>query len=405
MKLKPLRPTPRLCLRKVILLAAAAVFVLLLLAAPRLPGAGVHAAGFCDDTGVSDISLAECRVLEEFYTSTGGANWTGVAKQGWLQDTTACTWAGITCTGDGTAVSSIIINAGNLSGPLPASLGSLSELTALDLTENQLNGALPAELGKLSKLEDLSLGSNQLSGQIPPELGDLSELQNLDLGNNLLEGAIPEELGKLDKITIAFFLDGNRLEGPVPKDICTMSNNFLTGSLDYNKLDIYNTPLSCDARFANWILTQTVPPLHVTAASKAVNTIKGTTDVSADITIAWTPISYQLDGGYYEVFARHLTNNTIMSLGTTADKSVAQLEITFQGDPKLYAFYVVTHTASHARNQSALTSENSEEAILDAVAVRLLDIEANTPLLYIPAVAPLLLLVLTAVAALLFRRR
>ena len=55
-------------------------------------------------------------------------------------------------------------------------LGSLSNLTELDLHDNNLSGGIPAELGSLSNLTRLELGNNELSGEIPAELGSLSNL-------------------------------------------------------------------------------------------------------------------------------------------------------------------------------------------------------------------------------------
>ena len=47
------------------------------------------------------------------------------------------------------------------------------------LSENQLSGEIPAELGSLSNLISLILDNNALSGEIPAELGSLSNLISL----------------------------------------------------------------------------------------------------------------------------------------------------------------------------------------------------------------------------------
>ena len=60
---------------------------------------------------------------------------------------------------------------------------------------NQLTGPLPAELGGLTNLQTLNIGHNQLSGAIPDELGDLTDLQTVRLGYNRLAGAIPAWAG------------------------------------------------------------------------------------------------------------------------------------------------------------------------------------------------------------------
>ena len=50
------------------------------------------------------------------------------------------------------------------------------------------------ELGSLSNLTSLDLDSNALSGEIPPELGSLSDLIVLYLNNNALSGCVPSSL-------------------------------------------------------------------------------------------------------------------------------------------------------------------------------------------------------------------
>ena len=110
------------------------------------------------------------------------------------------------------------LSAGHLSGPIPPELGQLSRLTHLYLGNNQLSGPIPPELGQLSQLTHLSLSVNQLSGPIPPELGQLSRLTHLYLGNNQLSGPIPPELGQLSQLT-HLSLSVNQLSGPIPPEL------------------------------------------------------------------------------------------------------------------------------------------------------------------------------------------
>ena len=82
------------------------------------------------------------------------------------------------------------LSTNNLSGEIPAELGSLSNLEYLNLSFNGLSGEIPAELGSLSNLKELLLDANGLSGEIPAELGSLSNLQLLVLHRNELSGEI-----------------------------------------------------------------------------------------------------------------------------------------------------------------------------------------------------------------------
>ena len=111
-----------------------------------------------------------------------------------------------------------------LSGSIePPELGSLSNLTYLNLQDNRLSGKIPSELGNLSNLEWLILNLNWLTGPIPPELGNLSNLEELTLSYNLLSGEIPPELGRLSNLT-DLGLSGNQLTGPIQSWLGSLSN-------------------------------------------------------------------------------------------------------------------------------------------------------------------------------------
>eukprot|EP00966_Prymnesium_polylepis_P323164 7379378-Prymnesium_polylepis.1 len=61
----------------------------------------------------------------------------------------------------------------------------------LTLDFNNLTGTLPASLGTLDRLQDLDLEFNSLSGLIPPSLANLSSLVQLGLGGNAFGGPLP----------------------------------------------------------------------------------------------------------------------------------------------------------------------------------------------------------------------
>ena len=79
----------------------------------------------------------------------------------------------------------------DLSGEIPAELGSLSNLIQLLLRYTNLSGEIPVELGSLSNLGSLELSFTDLSGEIPPELGSLSNLTQLYLHGSHLSGCVP----------------------------------------------------------------------------------------------------------------------------------------------------------------------------------------------------------------------
>ncbi len=96
---------------------------------------------------VTDISPAECAALDALFTATDGWNWANHA--GWLDGTKACQWQGVSCTSG--HVTALRLPGNDLTGPLPAAVGALSGLQALNLSGNaELSGPLPAALTALS---------------------------------------------------------------------------------------------------------------------------------------------------------------------------------------------------------------------------------------------------------------
>ena len=145
------------------------------------------------DTAEDGGSVASDRAaLVALYNATRGASWS--TSTNWLSDRPLDEWHGVTTNSVG-RVTLLLLSDNELTGPIPAELGDLSNLEWLWLSGNELTGPIPAWLGDLSNLEWLNLGDNQLTGPIPAELGDLSNLQNLWLSRNQLTGPIPAELG------------------------------------------------------------------------------------------------------------------------------------------------------------------------------------------------------------------
>ena len=86
----------------------------------------------------------------------------------------------------------------DLTGPIPAELGNLTELRFLNLAANRLTGPIPRELGGLADLRSLYLGENELAGPVPPEFGGLMRLRSLALQTNAdMSGALPASLTSL----------------------------------------------------------------------------------------------------------------------------------------------------------------------------------------------------------------
>lgn len=80
---------------------------------------------------------------------------------------------------------------------LPDSIGKLTGLVTLDISENRIL-ALPEVIGRLSSLAKLDLHSNRIA-QLPESIGDLSNLIFLDVRGNQLT-SLPSSLGRLLKL-------------------------------------------------------------------------------------------------------------------------------------------------------------------------------------------------------------
>src|SRR5690606_28482294 len=94
-------------------------------------------------------ALSQHAILMELYTDTVGSNWNN--NGGWGGgEGTECTWYGVQCNGQN-QVTGLILSENNLSGTLPDSLGQLSTLGNLSLYGNEIGGPIPASLGLLSQ--------------------------------------------------------------------------------------------------------------------------------------------------------------------------------------------------------------------------------------------------------------
>lgn len=227
-----------------------------------------------------------------------------------------------------------VLNLGSnqLQGEIPTALSNLTALQRLILSVNHLTGPVPAELDQLSNLRQLWLDRNHLSGPIPPVLGSLAGLEALGLAGNQIEGAIPAELGNLANLQ-ELWLTSNRLSGAVPQALCDLPGLFFL-DLGYNALS--SAPDCIAGIDPFWARTQTVPPTDLTAVANADGTI----------TLTWTPITYDIDSGYYEISAA-LAGGDFGVVGQTADKTANSYVVDGLPPATAVELQVRTFTPSH----------------------------------------------------------
>ena len=92
--------------------------------------------------------------LEALYDTTNGANWAN--NTNWNSSAPLDQWYGVFTNANG-RVTQLVLYGTGLTGSIPSSLGSLTNLQELNLDDNQLSGTIPAELGNLTRLRYLRL--------------------------------------------------------------------------------------------------------------------------------------------------------------------------------------------------------------------------------------------------------
>ncbi|GAB2289470.1 hypothetical protein Dimus_023779 [Dionaea muscipula] len=102
----------------------------------------------------------------------------------------------------------------NLDGGIPYSIGKLSRLTHLGLSDNFLIGKVPVSLTNLTQLSYLNLAKNSLVGEVP-SLTNLTTMIVLDLQKNLLHGSIRGFIPGQSKNLGILSLSLNNFVGPV----------------------------------------------------------------------------------------------------------------------------------------------------------------------------------------------
>ena len=120
-------------------------------------------------TGTTDAGNADTdrAALVALYNTTDGANWHD--KDKWQSEAPVGEWYGVTTNSDGRVTHLVLYN-NELTGEIPAKLGSLTNLVSLSFSSNELTGEIPAEFGDLSNLGNLYFSRNQLTGCIPAGL-------------------------------------------------------------------------------------------------------------------------------------------------------------------------------------------------------------------------------------------
>ncbi|PQQ07138.1 putative LRR receptor-like serine/threonine-protein kinase [Prunus yedoensis var. nudiflora] len=133
----------------------------------------------------------------------------------WNDSTNFCSWIGVMCNHSTKRVLSLNLEAQNLAGSIPPSIGNLTHLTWINLGINNFHGQIPQEMGRLRSLQYLNLSYNSFGGNIPTNISHCPQLSVLDLFSNEIIGVIPGQLSSLLNLN-HLWLSLNNLIGTIP---------------------------------------------------------------------------------------------------------------------------------------------------------------------------------------------
>jgi Leucine-rich repeat (LRR) protein len=129
-----------------------------------------------------------------------------------------------------------------LNGSLPESVGALTNLEYFDISGNpELTGSLPDAFNEMTQLRVLRADHCQLTG-LPSSVNQLSNLEYLSLSYNDLS-TLPQDMGSLTSLK-SLSIKNNRFQGPLPADIGLLVNleqlsigyNQFTELIDFSNL-------------------------------------------------------------------------------------------------------------------------------------------------------------------------
>ncbi|KAL7257091.1 hypothetical protein ACSBR1_010928 [Camellia fascicularis] len=137
--------------------------------------------------------------------------------------------------GNLTALTNLAISNNYLSGEIPDFWNDMPYLYYIDMSNNSLSGSIPNSIGSLNFLVFLFLSRNNLSGEVPFALKNCTAMETFDVGDNQISGHIPSWIGESMPSLLILHLRNNSFVGNIPSQICTLSTLHIL-DLSQNKL-------------------------------------------------------------------------------------------------------------------------------------------------------------------------
>ncbi|KAJ7968491.1 protein STRUBBELIG-RECEPTOR FAMILY 3-like [Quillaja saponaria] len=155
------------------------------------------------------------------------------------------------------------LSANQLTGSIPYSISSLTQLSDLSINNNLLTGGIPDAFQQLTGLLTLDLSDNNLSGQLPPSMGTLSYLTELHLQNNQLSGT----LYVLQALPLQDLnVENNLFSGPIPPKLLSIPN-FREDGNPFNTTIIPSPPAASPSPVTGAPSSEDVPWKHANGPS------------------------------------------------------------------------------------------------------------------------------------------
>ncbi|RWR91151.1 Protein kinase domain-containing protein [Cinnamomum micranthum f. kanehirae] len=159
-------------------------------------------------------------------------------KMGVAENSSApvCSWKGVLCNATNLDIISLTATGRGLSGIIPENtIGKLSKLQHLDLSNNNITGLSSDFWGLGSTLKSLNLSHNRISGPLESNIGNFALLESLSLSNNSFEGSIPSGLLNC-KALVSIDLSYNSLNETVPDGFGSAFANLSALNLARNEI-------------------------------------------------------------------------------------------------------------------------------------------------------------------------
>jgi len=126
-----------------------------------------------------------------------------------------------------------------LSGTLPASFGSMTQMAQFQASSTKIGGTLPPELAAWTSISTFHVQLSQIGGTLPPEYSAWTQATLFVAFGTAISGSLPAEWGAMTSM-YAFNLENCAIEGQLPAELVQsppslaylfLSGNNITGTL------------------------------------------------------------------------------------------------------------------------------------------------------------------------------